>query len=333
VARLTSVSVGTVQINRGVVRTSADPRLGFELRPNSFVASEVDYRINGDGFRGPSPGAKRAGVRRIAVFGDSIVFGYWVAESDAFPAQLGSILGPRVETLNLGVPGYNLDQEVANLRNRVDSLHPDLVVIGFCLNDLEGLLSFEYGLTQARRDARSGPRRALESLLSYSRFAAWIEYRLTEREARAQFARARNPLGGDLYEATPEAIDAHLDSSFRALADALKPRGIRGAIAIFPILGNKFENYPYKDLHARIGAAASRAGLLSIDMLPCFELYNFRDVRVDVVHPNPLGHRIAAHSAADALWGELFPGQAKPAPLERPCGSYRAEEFATVVGY
>jgi predicted amidohydrolase len=25
-----------------VVRTSPDPRLGFELRPNSFVASEVD---------------------------------------------------------------------------------------------------------------------------------------------------------------------------------------------------------------------------------------------------------------------------------------------------
>lgn len=333
VARLASVSVGTVQINRGVVRASADPKLGFELRPDSFVASEVDYRINRDGFRGPAPERKRPGGRRLAVFGDSIVFGYWVAEGDAFPAQLGALLGPRVEALNLGVPGYNLDQEIENLRRRVDALGPDVVVFGFCLNDLEGLLSFEYGLTQARREARTGPRRALESLLSFSRFAAWIEYRLTEREARAEFARARNPFGGELYDATPETLDAHLDASLTALAGVVKPRGITAVLAIFPILGNRFENYPYRDLHARIARAADRAGLLSVDLLPCFASYDFREVRVDVVHPNPLGHRIAAHAAADRLFAELFPGERRPAALDRPCSSYRPGEFPSVRGY
>lgn len=332
-ARVASLSVGTVQINRAVVRASADPKLGFELRPNSFVAAEVDYRINGHGFRGKALSPKTPGVRRIAVFGDSIVFGYWVGEEDAFPAQFGEILGPRVEALNLGVPGYNLEQEVENLRRRVDSLRPDAAVFGFCLNDLEGLLSFEYGLTQARREARSGPRRALESLLSFSRFAAWIEYRLTERDARAAFARARNPFGGELYEATPETLDAHLDASFSALAGVVKPRGITAAIAIFPILGNRFENYPYRDLHARIARAAERAGLLSVDLLPCFASYEFREVRVDVVHPNPLGHRIAAHAAAEGLFAQLLPGESRPGVLDRPCSSYRAEEFAPVKGY
>lgn len=327
------MSVGTVQINRGAVRLSLNPRLGFELRPNSFVSSEVDYRINAEGYRGPRAGVKREGVRRIAVFGDSIVFGYWVAENDAFPAQLEGLLGPGVEVLNLGVPGYNLDQEIEHFRGRVDSLRPDLAVFGFCLNDLEGLLSFEYGLTQARREARSGPRRLLESFLSSSRFAAWIEYRLTERDAREQFARARNPLGGELYEATNEAIDAHLDASFLALAASAKPRGIRAAIAIFPILGNRFENYPYRDLHARIVAAAGRAGIVAIDLLPCFEPYAFRDVRVDVVHPNPLGHRIAAHAAAAGLWPQLFPAQPMPRPLQRSCADYRAADFQTVKGY
>lgn len=332
-ARLGGVSVGTVQINRGVVRTSPNPRLGFELRPNSFVSSEVDYRINGEGFRGAPLSGKRADRRRVAVFGDSIVFGYWVSEEDSFPSQLGAILGPRVETLNLGVPGYNLDQEVELLRHRVDALDPDVVVFGFCLNDLEGLLSFEYGLTKARREARSGPRRILESLLSFSRFAAWIEYRLTEHDARAQFARARNPLGGDLYEASSEAIDAHLDAGFRSLSATVKPRGIEAAVAIFPVLGNQFVNYPYKDLHARILAAAERSGLIAIDMLPCFAPYPFRDVRVDVVHPNPLGHRIAAHAAAEGLWEGLFKDQPKPVALQRPCSGYRLEDFAVVKGY
>lgn len=333
VARVRGVSVGTVQINRGVVRSSPNPKLGFELRPDSVVASEVEYRINGEGHRGASAGARREGVPRLAVFGDSIVFGYWVAESDAFPAQLEALLGPRMEVLNLGVPGYNLDQEIEHLRGRVDALRPDVALFGFCLNDLEGLLSFEYGLTQARREARSGPRRILESFLSFSRFAAWIEYRLTERDARAQFARARNPLGGELYEATSEVLDAHLNASFGALAAVVKPRGIKAAVAIFPILGNRFENYPYRDLHSRIAAAAGRAGILAIDLLPCFEPYSFRDVRVDVVHPNPLGHRIAAHAAADGLWPELFPDQPRPEPLERPCAGYRAADFKTVRGY
>ncbi len=331
--RLLGVSVGTVQINRGVVRESANPKLGFELRPGSSVSSEVDYRVNTEGFRGGPLGTKSPDRRRIAVFGDSIVFGYWVAENDAFPAQLGEILGPRVEVLNLGVPGYNLDQEIENLRGRVEALRPDMVVFGFCLNDLEGLLSFEYGLTLARREARSGPRRALESLLSISRFAAWIEYRLTERDARAQFARQRNPLGGELYEAKPEDLDAHLDASFTALAAILKPRGIKALVAIFPILGNRFENYPYKALHAQIAAAADRAGHRSVDMLPCFEPYEFRDVRVDVVHPNPIGHRIAAHAAADELWSDLFPDAPKPSTLQRTCSSYQSGDFAQVTGY
>ena len=212
-------------------------------------------------------------------------------------------------------------------------MDPDLVVFGFCLNDLEGLLSFEYGLTQARREARSGPRRLLESLLSFSRFAAWIEYRLTERDARAQFARARNPLGGQLYEASPEDIDAHLDAGFRALSATLSPRGIEAAVAIFPVLGNQFANYPYKDLHARIRAAAGRSGLIAIDMLPCFEPYAFREVRVDVVHPNPMGHRIAAHAAAVGLWERLFKDRPKPVALQDPCTGYRLADFPMVKGY
>ena len=43
-----------------------------------------------------------------------------------------------VEVLNFGVPGYNLDQEIEVLRTRALELDPDVVVIAFCLNDLEG---------------------------------------------------------------------------------------------------------------------------------------------------------------------------------------------------
>ena len=70
-----------------------------------------------------------------------------------------------------------------------------------------------------------------------------------------------------------------------------------------------------------------------MDLLPCFEPYSFREVRVDVVHPNPLGHRIAAHALAEGMFSDLFPGEEPPPSLGRSCSSYRAEEFKTVKGY
>jgi hypothetical protein len=155
--RLLHVPVGTVQINRATVRRSANPRLQFELRPGSVVHAEVEYRVNALGLRGPEVTLwKPDGVRRVAVLGDSIAFGYWVAEKDAFPRQLESMLGevrgvgPRVEVLNFGVPGYNLDQEIEQLRAKVRDFAPDVVVVAFCLNDLEGIFSYELGLVQGR---------------------------------------------------------------------------------------------------------------------------------------------------------------------------------------
>jgi hypothetical protein len=128
------------------------------IKNKSFsVTAEVEYRVNAMGLRGPeTPVEKPAGRRRVAVLGDSIAFGYWVAEKDAFPHQLEELLNevkgaePSFEALNFGVPGYNLDQEIEVLRAKALATAPDLVVIAFCLNDLEGLFSYEYGLTVDR---------------------------------------------------------------------------------------------------------------------------------------------------------------------------------------
>ena len=80
--------MGTVQINRATVRRSDDPRLRFELRPGGVARAEVEYRVNELGLRGPeTTREKPPGVRRIALLGDSIAFGYWVADEQASRAS------------------------------------------------------------------------------------------------------------------------------------------------------------------------------------------------------------------------------------------------------
>jgi lysophospholipase L1-like esterase len=337
--RLAGVSVGTVQINRATVRRTDNPRLRFELKPESALRAEVLYRVNAEGLRGDETTVEKPpGVRRIAVLGDSIAFGYWVADEDGFPRQLQAMLnapgaaGGRVEVLNFGVPGYNLDQEIEALRTKALAFSPDLVVVAFCLNDLEGLFSYELGLVQDRAErTRSWWGRWREGLLGRSRLLSWIEYRLSELEARRSFARARNPIDGPLYAEAVSQQKAALTGKLNVLHSLLASHAIPGVVVVFPVLGTRFERYPHRELHRAVVEASEGAGLAAVDLLDCYSAYAFRDLRVDVVHPSPLGHRVAAHATRDALCarGWLCAG----VPAGPPCTAYHPSDFPTVRGY
>lgn len=337
--RLSGVSVGTVQINRATVRRSDNPRLRFELRPGSAVRAEVDYRVNAEGLRGVETTVEKpAGVRRVAVLGDSIAFGYWVAEEEAFPRQLEAMLNEaggadgRVEVLNFGVPGYNLDQEIEALRMKALAFAPDLVVVAFCLNDLEGLFSYELGLVQDRAArGRSLSGRLREFFLGRSLLFSWVEYRLSELEARRSFVRARNPLDGPLYAEAVGQQQAALEGKLAVLQSLLAARGIPGVVVVFPVLGAKLERYPHRELHRAVVEAAERSGLAAVDLLDCFAGYDFRQLRVDVVHPSPLGHRVAAHAVRDALCARGW--LCRSAPAGPSCAAYRPADFPAVRGY
>jgi lysophospholipase L1-like esterase len=269
----------------------------------------------------------------VAILGDSIAFGYWVGEEQTFARQLEGMLGGSVQVLNFGVPGYNLEQEIEALRTKAFGYAPDLVIVALCLNDLEGIFSYEYGLTldrSTRRETIAG--RLLEGLLRRSVLASWVEYRLAELEARRRFAQARNPLAGPLYEEAVTEQRKALVARFRTLRELLAARGLPGLVVVFPTLGNRFENYPYRELHAAVVESARESELGAVDLLGCFSAYDFRDLRVDVVHPNPMGHRVAAHAIRDALCERGWLCESSPAPPVA-CTGYRIEDFPRVRGY
>ena len=85
---------------------------------------------------------KPAGVYRVMVLGDSLTWGAGLAEAQRYTNRLEELLrethaGRQIEVLNFGVSGGPTVRERDLLAEHVDAVDPDLVVVGFCLNDTQ----------------------------------------------------------------------------------------------------------------------------------------------------------------------------------------------------
>ena len=120
-----------------------DADLGWRLRPGVKATwGEVEGSINTKGLRGPViPYPRQASKPRILYLGDSVTFGYRLAYPEqSYPyrmeALLEETLGRDVETVNAGVGGYSPWQQRIYLEQEGFKYRPDLVVLGFVLNDV-----------------------------------------------------------------------------------------------------------------------------------------------------------------------------------------------------
>jgi hypothetical protein len=123
------------------IQPSDNPMRIFEPTPGSSGTGwGTEISINSHGFRGPEIAVKKpAGVKRIAVIGDSITFGNNLPPGHEYPAQLQQLFddeNKNVEVLNLGLGGYDTLQEVATLEEVGLQFSPDVVVLGYCINDI-----------------------------------------------------------------------------------------------------------------------------------------------------------------------------------------------------
>jgi lysophospholipase L1-like esterase len=102
------------------------------------------FRINLDGNRDYEyPIKKKDGVKRIAIVGSSVSFGYDLALEETFGKQLEVMLrrdSPKVENevLLFGRPGFKAKETYARLVDRIFDYDPDLIIYSFVQNNYEG---------------------------------------------------------------------------------------------------------------------------------------------------------------------------------------------------
>lgn len=320
--RAWGVSVETVYINRKTIELDANPNLQFRLIPTSTARAEVAYRINALGSRGPETMLAKPPATRTT--------------PDA------------IEVINLGVPGYNLAQSFEWLQRSGLQYRPDLVIISVCLNDLESIFSYEYGLAarHAKEDDSPDSWTRLRSLaLDHSMFAAFLEYRfslLANRNHRGSKANdtANSPQGRSTVSALAMLAakradqSSKLESVFGSFARLWRQNGeIPSLVVLFPGLDYDYAAYPHAVFHELVADAAAHAGLPFLDLLACYSKYPVRDLAVDPVHPNPLGHRVAAHAMLDAIDAEAsLLGSDFDLTRIGNCFDYRVEDFPAVRG-
>jgi hypothetical protein len=121
---------------------SPDPGIIYQGRPGvEGTLKGVPVRINSRGWREQEiPYEKPPGTFRIVGIGDSVQFGWRVAEDERYLDRLEARLQRefperRWETVVLALSGYNLMNELHVLRRAGLRYEPDLILYGYIQND------------------------------------------------------------------------------------------------------------------------------------------------------------------------------------------------------
>jgi lysophospholipase L1-like esterase len=280
---------------------------------------------------------KPAGVRRIALLGDSVAFGAGVAAGAELPAQLAARLAgaaPPTEVLNLAVPGYDTLDEVAFLEAVGLPLAPDVVVLAYCINDA-GVQSLNAALIRLLHEQGA--------LLRHSRLAQLVLGRLDramlrrearlandEQEFRRRYEGRIAPLDDDppqrtriaalaaaLAEGPPpsrflpwyasEARVGRLRFALAHLRDLAAARGFAVVVALVPFLDEGGRPELFAQARAIVAHEARRQGFRVVDLhrplarAGMERLLGSEAGRPDPLHPNAQGHRLMAEALAAEL--------------------------------
>lgn len=252
---------------------SDNPILVYELRPgirlNDFIVTNKygfrDYEYEKE---------KTDNTFRICVIGDSITFGWWECLEHTYPKVLERLLRERCsgdfvyEVLNMGIGGYNAEQEMELIRTQALLFNPDLLVIGYCIND--NAIGMDAGLW--RHFSSSG-----------SVLWDWVSLRMKQIKEAFSFKSL-------LHRAYEKIAEIAHENNLPVIVVFFYPRDADSIIEYPAILGIQ-----------KAKRISEHLGFGIVDLRNIFKAYKPEDVMVDDIHPSVLGHRIAAEALFNYL--------------------------------
>jgi len=279
----------------------SNPRGYFDDR-NSVVLS-----MNSRGFRGDEFTKYDKSDRKIAFIGDSFTLGEGVHLKDIYPEKTVALLNAGnkggdapYRCCNFGMLALNTVQEYSFLIEEALPIEPDIVVLGYFLNDAAGPYFEMDPKTNTILENMTNPfwygldKRPPDSLLYNSRIAAMLWKAANQRKISENTKRYYKTL----YSENSPTWEVNRDHLIKII-HTCKDREITLIVLSLPLLYKTDGNYPFTYIHNIIADIVRTEGgenTSFIDMLPYFKDYQASDLWVYPTdhHPNEKAHAVIA---------------------------------------
>ncbi|GAK57009.1 hypothetical protein U27_03973 [Candidatus Vecturithrix granuli] len=251
---------------------------------------------------------KPAGITRIMIVGDSLTFGDGVKATETYPYQLKEKLHSRLDgqfqVVNLGIMELNTDQQALILTRSnpyfgepVLKLDPDLVILTFSVDDIEGRPD-----SRERPEINLLPRDVHQFLSDRSRLYLLLHRTFNDALSSTGIRPSYSAYLQRLYrEHSPkwQEFQQSLNLFMDTVQQAQKPM----LLVIFPALEHLDETHPFLDLYAHVKDLASAKGVEVLNLFPAFYGKDASALRVSLLnnHPNAQAYEIAAEAIYNTL--------------------------------
>ncbi len=280
-------------------RAVPNPKLSFAHEPNThaFLMGQ-DVKINSQGLRDNEYSlAKPPGVYRILMLGDSTTFGWGVPLNETtakiLERELNAVHVPgveRFEVINAGVGNYDTVQEVTYYQTRGRDFHPDLVVLGYFINDAEPV-----------------PVENKFFLIGHSYLVAYVTNRFDGVLRRLGTRPDWKTYYASLYNDDRPGFQA-CKAALVDLAEATRRDHAKLLVALIPELHQINDDYPFTAAHQKIKDVVAAQNVPVIDLIDGLRNHG-PEITLWVTplddHPNGKANTLIAAQLRDAILADL----------------------------
>lgn len=292
---------GYLHFKKPLYRPSSYPHLGWEFTPGAEKTvrgregGKISYLINHLGFRDETRGTWKGwgpGDLKISFLGDSVTIGAEVNYPDSYTALLQSAfpeISRPVKTVNLGLEASNTLQHLSLLQHRALPLGPDIVILGYFMNDVE------------ERFVEKLPR-GVEFLLRHFYFGTFLSYRIATavRNQSLRTPTAESPSECGAYATSVLGRYKTLAWSktaalIRSMAERCREKGVRFGVVLFPFEPQVRGVCPVR-AQKLMAEFCSQNDIPFLDLTEAYRSESSRQRLYplgDEIHPNRAGHRVA----------------------------------------
>lgn len=285
---------------------------GFPTHRNWRFTKAWDQKyakLNSSGFRDRDFSLdKPANVFRVLAIGDSMTWGEGVKSiEDLYTEVLEKKLnrgpaGMKFEVLNMSRRGWNAAQYLGALTKTGMAYQPDIVVIGFYINDIE--------LNKSNRPRQLFSTSKVHQALAKMSYLYWYSY-----SAFCKIRYRKEMLDYFLSYTDPGSADwLRFEAYWKRLIAECSDMDIPVIVAIMPYPGRLDDTHPFLHVYRNVEALSRKHGAAVLNLFPFLKGRSSREIKVGLTdgHPSKTAHKIFADALFDFMTGnELLPrGQA-----------------------